>query len=270
MSEENASVEVSSDSSVEQNVSRETSSETNNVPRETSVEPSAESVEPSENVSRETKEDKSEPAAPEWFMKDKYKSIDEQAKSAFELQKKMGKFWGSPKDNYSIEGLEGVKENDPLIETLTPALKEMGVSQEGFKHLVGKYMEANMAMVKDIEENLKNTLTQEDAHTYNAIDKWMNENLEPAEREQVKNNWLMSVDDFKLFNHLRLMAAPTSSVPSSTEAVRFESSTEVENDKIKYRKEVKSGARVKDVNYENELAARFRDARMRELRKQSR
>lgn len=272
MSEEmNSSAEAPSENSVAQQ----------NVPRETSVEPSVEPVEPSENVPRETSsedenvpretsEDKAEPAAPEWFMKDKYKSIDEQAKSAYELQKKMGKYWGSPQDKYSIEGLNGIEENDPLVESLTPALKEMGVSQEGFKHLVSKYVEANMEMAKGIEENLKKTLTQEDAHTYTAIDKWMNENLEPGEREQIKNNWLMSVDDFKLFNHLRLMAAPSSSVPSSAQAVHFESSREVENDKIKYRKEVKSGARVKDANYENQLAARFRDAIARELRAQSR
>jgi len=65
-----------------------------------------------------------------------------------------------------------------------------------------------------------------------------------------------------------LMAAPTTSVPSSTagDAVRFESSREVENDKIKYRREVKQKLRVTDSNYENELAQRFRDSRTRELR----
>lgn len=212
-----------------------------------------------------------EPEMPEWFMKDKYKSIEEQAKSAFELQKKMGKYWGSPQNDYSVEGIDGIEASDPLIAALTPSLKEMGVSQEGFKHLVSQYMEANKQMMKTLEEELKKTLTTTDAHTYQAIDKWMNENLTPEEANMIKNNWLMSADDFKLFNNLRLMAAPSTNVPSNVQnTVKFESSQEVENDKIKYKKELKAGTRVQDKNYENELAARYRDAVARELRSKQR
>ena len=212
-------------------------------------------------------EAKSEPETPEWFMKDKYKSVEEQAKSAFELQKKMGKYWGSPQENYSVEGLQGIDISDPLVAGLTPALKEMGISQDGFNHLVSKYMDANREMMAEMESSLKKTLTETDAHTYNSIDKWMNDNLTAEESAMVKNNWLMSAADFKLFNQLRLMAAPSTNVPSNNvNPVKFESSNEVTNDKIKYKKEVKSGARVQDKNYEDTLAARFRDAAARELR----
>lgn len=209
-----------------------------------------------------------EPEHPEWFMKDKYKSIEEQARSAYELQKKMGKNWGPPTENYSVEGIEGVSQDDPLVANLMPALKDIGLSQEGFKNLVTQYQEANIKMMKAFEEDLKKELTENDAATYNAIDKWMTDNLTAEEKAQVQNGWLMSAADFKLFNHLRLMAAPSTNVPSSTtgQAVRYESSTEVENDKIKYRKEVNQRLRVADKNYENELAQRFRDARTRELR----
>jgi hypothetical protein len=223
---------------------------------------------PNESKPEETPKEES---TPEWFMKDKYKSIEEQAKSAFELQKKMGKYWGSPQDKYSVEGLEGLDAEDPLISNLTPALKEMGVSQEGFNHLVNQYMDANKQMMKSMEESLKKTLTETDAHTYNSIEKWMSDNLSPEESTMIKNNWLMTAEDFKLFNHLRLMAAPTTNVPSQTvNPIKFESSKEVENDKIKYKKELKAGTRVQDKNYENELAARFRDAVARELRSKGR
>ena len=217
----------------------------------------------------ESKEDAkpSEPESPEWFMKDKYKSVEEQAKSAYELQKKMGKYWGSPQEKYSIEGMEGIEANDPLVESLSPILKEMGISQDGFKHLVGEYMNANSKMVQSMEAELKKTLTTTDAHTYQAIDKWMGENLTAEESTMVKNNWLMSAADFKLFNHLRLMAAPSTNVPNNaTTATHFESSKEVENDKIKYKREIKTGSRVQDKNHENDLAARYRDAVARELR----
>lgn len=220
-----------------------------------------------DNSIDETPENNAAQETPEWFMKDKYKSIEEQARSAFELQKKMGKYWGSPKENYDVEGLDGIEKDDPLVNNLAPALKEMGISQEGFKHLVSEYTNANKKMLQQFEDELKKELTQNDAHTYKAIEKWMGEHLTPEESQTIKNNWLMTATDFKLFNTLRLMAAPNTSVPNSNQSsVRFESSKEVENDKIKYRKEIKEGIRVADKNYENELASRFRDARARELR----
>lgn len=255
------STEVSGEAEVTQEVSQEV------VADAVTEQPQDEEV-TQEATEEAAPEAPAEPEHPEWFMKDKYKSIEEQAKSAFELQKKMGKNWGAPTGDYSIDGLEGVAKDDPLVANLMPALKDIGLSQEGFKNLVTQYQEANVNMMKEFEENLKQELTQNDAATYNDVDKWMQSNLTPEERTQVQNNWLMSAADFKLFNHLRLMAAPSTNVPSSStgEAVRFESSREVENDKIKYRKEVKQKIRVEDKNYEDELARRFRDSRGRELR----
>ena len=209
-----------------------------------------------------------EPATPDWFMKDKYKTVEDQAKAYKDLSSKIGKNWGAPKDDYSIEGLEGIQKDDPLIANLAPALKDIGLSQEGFKQLVVKYQEANVAMVKKFEEELKKELTQNDVNSYNAVNDWMSKVLKPDEIEQVKNNWLMSPADFKLFNALRLMAAPSSNVPSPMDGngPRFETSRSVENDKIKYRRELKEGIRVPDKNYENDLAQRFRDALAREER----
>ncbi len=212
-----------------------------------------------------------EPESPEWFMKDKFKSIDDQAKSYKELYSKVGKFWGSPSEGYKVDGMDGIEANDPLIASLTPALQEMGLSQDGFQNLVNKYMEANKVMMGAMEEDLKKTLTTTDAHTYQAITKWMDDSLSPEESAQIKNNWLMTADDFKLFNNLRLMLAPSTNVPSAQGTpVKYESSSEVTNEKIKYKKELKAGTRVQDKNFENDLAARFRDAAAREERNKRR
>lgn len=233
--------------------------------------PVAQSETQSETETETVETETPEPEAPEWFMKDKFKTIDDQAKSYKELSSKMGKYWGSPQEGYKVDGLTGIDESDPLIAGLTPALKELGVSQEGFQHLVTQYMDANKNMMKVMEEDLKKTLTTTDAHTYQAIERWMTDSLTPDEATQIKNNWLMTADDFKLFNNLRLMLAPSTNVPSATtNPVKFESSKEVENDKIKYRKEIKSGSRVQDKNHEDALAARYRDAVARELRNKGR
>lgn len=212
-----------------------------------------------------------EPATPDWLMTDKFKTPDDQAKAYKELSAKMGKYWGSPQDKYSIEGLEGIEENDPLIESIAPALKEMGISQDGFKHLVNQYMEANSKMVQGMEAELKKVLTTTDVHTFQQVDKWMNDTMSKEEQDHIKNNWLMSPQDFKMFNNLRLMAAPSTNVPNNPgSSQQYASSKAVENDKITYRKELKAGTRVADKNHENQLAARYRDAVARELRQKGR
>lgn len=213
--------------------------------------------------------DTQEDESPEWFQKDKYKSIEEQAKAYNDLQNKMGKFWGAPNENYKVDDIEGVDENDPLVANLAPALKEVGLSQEGFKHLVKQYQDANIQMMKQYENDLKEHLTQKDASNYQAVNKWMEETLSADEIQQIQNNWLMTPEDFKLLNNLRLMIPPSTNVPSSsdTNIPKFESSQEVENDKVKYRKDIKEGLRSRDKNFEQELAQRYRDARQREMRK---
>lgn len=257
----------------ESNVSRETipqQTETNEINQAETESVNTESNHSEESNEQTNENDGQQEQSPEWFMKDKYSSIEEQARSAFELQKKMGKYWGTPKDNYTLDGIEGVDKNDPLVEHLVPALKDLGLSQEGFSHLVKQYQDATINMAKKFEAELKKELTTNDAQTYQAIEKWMGENLTPEEKTLVQNNWLMTPADFKLFNSLRLMAAPRTNVPSSNQpdTVRFESSRAVENDKIKYRKEVNQKLRVPDKNYENELAQRYKDARSRELREE--
>jgi hypothetical protein len=205
---------------------------------------------------------------PDWFMKDKFKNTEEQAKAYSELQKKMGKFWGAPKDDYTLDGVEGITKDDPLVANLVPALKELGLSQDGFNTLVKQYQEANVNMMKKYAEDLKKELTENDAHTYQECDKWMRENFSEEEMQQVQNNWLMTPQDFKLFNVLRLKAGPSSNVPNQhgDNTIKFESSKDVTNEKIKYRTEIREKLRAPDKNYENELASRFKDARQRELR----
>lgn len=208
-----------------------------------------------------------EPVTPDWFMKDKYKTIEDQAKARFDLEKLMGKNWGAPKDDYVVEGIEGITANDPLLEHLKPHLKELGLSQNGFASLVKSYQDANIAMAKKIEAEVAETLTKTEAMTVQAVDKWLQNSFSDADRKTIQS-WIMSVDDFKILNSVRLMMPGNSSVPSSTgnNAVKFESTAEVTNEKTKYRTEVSQGLRVADKNHENQLQQRWRDAYQREDR----
>lgn len=201
---------------------------------------------------------------PEWFMKDKFSSIDEQAKSYPELLKKMGKNWGAP-DDYAIEGIDGLVKDDPLLAHIKPAIKELGLSQDGFNHLVKSWQEAHVKLGKEAEEQLKKELTQKEAQTVQTVSKWMDESFSKEDADTMRS-WILNVKDFQLLNRLRTMLPAGSNVPSSMAngGVKFETTKEVNNEKIKYRTEVNSGFRVQDKNYENELQQRWRDAFERE------
>jgi hypothetical protein len=202
---------------------------------------------------------------PEWFMKDKYKTVEDQAKSAFELQKKMGKNWGAPQEDYKLEGIEGIQQGDPLLEHLAPAIKELGLSQDGFNQLVKSYQDANIKLGDMIEQQVAKELTASDALTVKAVDGWMKDSFSKQERETMQS-WITSVDDFKVLNSLRTLIPAKSSVPSSTQgqATTYESSRDIESQMLQYKKDVASGSRAKDKSYSDSMFQRRKDALVRE------
>ena len=206
-----------------------------------------------------------ETSMPDWFMKDKYKTIEDQAKAQYDMQKLMGKNWGAPKDDYTIDGIEGIVKDDPLLSHLKPHLKELGLSQDGFASLVKGYQTAQIAMADKMAAEVAETLTKTEHQAVQSVDRWLQEAFSEEDRKTVQS-WILSVNDFKILNTVRLMMPTGSSVPSSTanNGVKFESTGEVDNEKIKYRKEVSTGIRVADKNFENELQGRWRDAYKRE------
>ena len=200
----------------------------------------------------------------DWFMRDKFATEVDQAKAYPELLKRMGENWGAPKENYTLDSIEGIVKDDPLLEHLAPALKELGLSQKGFANLIKSYQDANVKLGEKIAEAVKTELTQKDALTVTAVDKWITNSFDEKQQSTIRS-WIVSVEDFQLLNQLRVMLPQSTSVPSSLSGTaKAESVQEVENEKIKYRKEVTQGLRVEDKNYSNELQQRFKDAYTRE------
>lgn len=204
---------------------------------------------------------------PEWFMADKYKSIEEQARAQYDMQKMIGENWGAPKENYKLEGIEGINPDDPIIKNLLPSLKEIGLSQDGFANLVKSYQKAQVESVKELEASLKETLTKQDAETIKAVDSWLNDSFSPEDAADMRA-WITSERDFHLLHKLQSMIPSKTNVPSTmnANAVQFETRNQVVDDRIKYNREVKAGLRVPDKNYENQLSVRLRDAITREQR----
>jgi len=203
--------------------------------------------------------------ARDWFMRDKFATEVDQAKAYPELLKKMGKNWGAPKDDYTLDSIEGIIKDDPLLSHLKPALKELGLSQDGFASLIKGYQDANVKLGETIAKQVQQELVAKDAATVTAVDQWISKSFDEAQQKTIRS-WIVSVEDFQILNQLRVLMPVDTSVPSSTagNAIKFESVQEVENEKIKYRKEISERLRVPDKNFENDLQQRWRDAYTRE------
>ena len=219
--------------------------------------------------STESEEPESSPEAvetPEWFMKDKYKTVEDQAKAGYELQKKMGKFWGPPQGEYELGEDSGMSNDDPLLKHLTPVLKEMGLSNEAFNGLAKGYQEANMKLVEDMTRAVEKDLKLNNALEIQAVDKWLMDSFDKTERERIRN-WVVSVEDFQTLNTLRAMLPAKSTVASSQSSMStFESSDDVTSAKVEYKQAVAKGERKRDKNFEDKLFTRFNDAARREQR----
>src|SRR5271156_4176317 len=96
-----------------------------------------------------------------WLLRDKFKgeSTDEQIRNQAmaypELQNKMGKWWGAPKEgDYDVAALEeyGIAAEDPILSGMKNTFKEMGLSNEAVKKLAASYDDSMKGMARKMEE----------------------------------------------------------------------------------------------------------------------
>lgn len=92
---------------------------------------------------------------PEWFLADKYNSIEDQAKAYPELASKFGGFTGAP-DEYELTLAEGIEydiaDDDPLLADFKEMAKAQNMSQDAFNKFANIYIEQQIAHEKLTEE----------------------------------------------------------------------------------------------------------------------
>ena len=208
-----------------------------------------------------------------WLLRDKFKGdsiedvMKQQAMAYDELQKKMGKFWGAPKESdYDVSGLNeyGIEAQDPILQGMMPAFKEMGLSNEAVKKLAASYDDSLKSMARGMEENLQKAMTPDMVQAAQRVEGWMKKFATPDQAKTMQQ-WLQTPEDFKTFNNLlaHMPTAQTNNVPSQNTNYGhlYETSAQVEREKIenfaKYNK---------DAGYISEVARRYRDAKIRESR----
>lgn len=76
---------------------------------------------------------KGEGDKPEFFDNKRFKSIDQQAKSYLELEKKLGAHTGAPKDGYAVP--EGYDQDDELVKQAMERAGKYGINQAAFNDM---------------------------------------------------------------------------------------------------------------------------------------
>jgi hypothetical protein len=120
--------------------------------------------------------------APEWFLKDKYPNVAEQAKAYVEAQKRFGSFVGAPKDGkYETppmpEGLQGEFLTDhPVFSKFTQWAAKSQLSQAGYNEVLGMLAEYEAAQAPDISA-IKQSLGRDADARISAVSSWANANL---------------------------------------------------------------------------------------------
>lgn len=113
---------------------------------------------------------------PEWFKVDKFKSVDEQAKSYGELEKRFGGFVSAPEAYELPEGIEA----DALDEGMVNIVKEIGLenqmSQAMFNNLVGKVHEYQSGQAEAQLAQAKETLGEKADERISNVQNWLNTN----------------------------------------------------------------------------------------------
>jgi len=202
---------------------------------------------------------KGEGDKPEW-MKDKYKTMAEQAKAYGELEKKFGEMRGAPKDGYNLDGIEGFDKDDPILSQFSETFKELNLSQEGFERVFQEFnsVQSNMiqadveAEMKKLGPNAKSEVTQ--------INSWIDNTFDEQTAATVRA-WVATADDMRALQALRSFQ-PRSAIPSQSDALRvgsFETSKELKAEMSSNWNRYKD-----DEGYRKSMMSRMTDAVKRE------
>lgn len=178
---------------------------------------------------------------PDW-LKERYKSVSEQAVAYSELEKKFGEFRGAPKDGYVMDGIEGLDVSNPLLKGLSETFKELNMSQAGFERVVNEYLTAQTQSYQtDIKEEMKKMgpgAEQQIAQTK----QWIQNNLDKHDAQTI-STWIHSAEDMKALQAL-MAFQPLSRSPSAeamNSSLQYESLQDVKNEKtqnwLRYKEE---------------------------------
>lgn len=156
------------------------------------------------------------------FLKEKYKTVADQAKAYVEVEKKLGAFKGAPEQyDLSLEGYPDLKfsQDDPMFKDFLEGAKKNGVSQEYVTELLSTYAQALTANIPDPDAELQK-LGPNGKQDLQILSQWANNTFSPSE-VNIFNNMLTTADAVRFFEKVRSMTTePPVAQPSSSSVTR--------------------------------------------------
>lgn len=128
--------------------------------------------------------------APDWYMADKYKTVDAQAKAYADLSKKFGAFTGAPEGGkYEIKVPDTVTgefdAEHPLLQGFQAWAAENQLSQKGFEAVLGMFAEYEASLAPDPAE-IKAAVGENADQRIVAVAAWAKANMKPEEYEEFR------------------------------------------------------------------------------------
>lgn len=127
---------------------------------------------------------------PEW-LKEKYKSVEDQAKAYSELEKKFGGFTGAPDEDYELtvpEGIEGEFDiEDPRISWFQQVAKDSNMSQDTFTQMLHGWVQQEVDGMNGSREAEVQALGTNAQSRLKDLGDWGAANLTPEEFDGFKS-----------------------------------------------------------------------------------
>jgi len=142
------------------------------------------------------------------FLLPKYKSVEDQARSYPELQKKMGSYTGAPEE-YSNEFLGDGFEPGESFDSAQELFRELGTSQEGYEKLMAFHHQEMEALAN----HYNNPAAEREALGANSdlrignVDRFLKANLSDDEYAEM-SQYVTSAGSIKLVERLAQLTAP--------------------------------------------------------------
>ena len=170
---------------------------------------------------------KGEGPRPDW-MKEKYKSVADQAKAYNDLEKRLGSFKGAPeKYDLSIEGHPEIQfaDNDPLMTEWVKEAKAANMSQEFFTKSLTTYMNALTVNEPDPEVEMQKLgpTAKQDVAT---ISQWARNNFSDEEYGTFKS-LMNTADSVRLFEKISQKLRASNNAPPNNKSTSYESEESV-------------------------------------------
>lgn len=132
-----------------------------------------------------------------WFKKDKYKTVEDQAKAYVELEKKLGErneLVGAPEDGvYNLTMPEDLAEagevaaDDPMLKAFMETAKELNLSQKAFDSILHGYIKSEFESMGTSREDEIKQLGDNADRRLDALAKWGEANLDADTYEAFRN-----------------------------------------------------------------------------------